>query len=417
MTMEYGLIGGRLGHSWSVPIHAALGLRDYVLRPLTAEEFPGFMEKADFCGINVTIPYKRAVMPYCAVLSEAAKRIGSVNTVVKRKDGSLYGDNTDYAGFLYMADSAGISFSGRQVLILGTGGTAVTARAAAEDRGAASVVNVSRSGPVDYANVRSLYPGTEIVINCTPVGMFPDCGAQPLTLSRFPALCGVIDVIYNPMRTMLLQEAESLGIPHIGGLSMLAEQARLAQARFFGADAVAADIAGVCRRMIREKSSLVLIGMPGGGKTTLGRLAASALNRPFIDTDAEIEREAGISVPEIFASRGEAAFRELETDVLRRVCASGAVVACGGGAVLREENRRLMRAGGCVCHVRRPLSLLAAEGRPLSSVPGALAEMERVRMPLYALTADTAADNNAALSDAVRAVLEGFDAYTRRQRP
>ena len=336
--MDYGLIGARLGHSHSPRIHAALAGYNYQLRELKEEELAGFLTERAFRGINVTIPYKKAVMPFCAELGEGARRIGCVNTIVKRSDGSLYGDNTDYYGFCQTARRAGVTFAGRHVLILGSGGTSLTAFQAAEDLGAASVERVSRSGELNYETVYQREE-TEIVVNTTPVGMFPKNGERAVDLSRFPRLQGVVDVVYNPLRTAFLLQAAALGVPAAGGLPMLVAQARRASELFTGERIPEERMEAVLREVAAEVTSVVLIGMPGSGKSTVGAALARRLERPFVDADEEIVRRAGRSIPEIFAEDGEERFRTLETEVLSDLGKrSGIVLATGGGAVLFERN-------------------------------------------------------------------------------
>ena len=406
--MEYGLIGAKLGHSHSPRIHGAFFDYNYILRELTAEELPGFLERRDFKGVNVTIPYKQAVIPFCSALGETARRIGSVNTLVVRPDGSLYGDNTDHYGMCYAIRRAGIDLAGQHVLVLGSGGTSLTARAAAADLGAARITVVSRRGPVDYTNVYDLQ-GAGAVINTTPLGMFPNNGTSPLDLSRFPRLTGVVDVVYNPLRTALLLQAEALGIPHTNGLDMLVAQAKLAGELFTGGTVSDGKLDAVCREMTAQVTNIILIGMPGSGKSTVGRAVAKALGRTFYDADAAIEERAGRSIPEIFAEEGEAAFRALEHQVLsdlgRR---NGVVIATGGGAVCFERNLPPLWENGRVYCLRRPVDTLPTAGRPLSTSRQRLVEMERERAPFYRRAAQVMVDNSGPLKRTVAAILEDF---------
>ena len=406
--MEYGLIGAKLGHSHSPRIHGAFFDYNYILRELTAEELPGFLERRDFKGVNVTIPYKQAVIPFCSALGETARRIGSVNTLVVRPDGSLYGDNTDHYGMCYAIRRAGIDLAGQHVLVLGSGGTSLTARAAAADLGAARITVVSRRGPVDYTNVYDLQDAGA-VINTTPLGMFPNNGTSPLDLSRFPRLTGVVDVVYNPLRTALLLQAEALGIPHTNGLDMLVAQAKLAGELFTGGTVSDGKLDAVCREMTAQVTNIILIGMPGSGKSTVGRAVAKALGRTFYDADAVIEERAGRSIPEIFAEEGEAAFRALEHQVLsdlgRR---NGVVIATGGGAVCFERNLPPLWENGRVYCLRRPVDTLPTAGRPLSTSRQRLVEMERERAPFYRRAAQVMVDNSGPLKRTVAAILEDF---------
>ena len=403
--MDYGLIGARLGHSHSPRIHAALAGYDYQLRELKEEELAGFLTERAFRGINVTIPYKKAVMPFCAELGEGARRIGCVNTIVKRSDGSLYGDNTDYYGFCQTARRAGVTFAGRHVLILGSGGTSLTAFQAAEDLGAASVERVSRSGELNYETVYRREE-TEIVVNTTPVGMFPKNGERAVDLSRFPKLQGVVDVVYNPLRTAFLLQAEALGVPAAGGLPMLVAQARRASELFTGERIPEERMEAVLREVAADVTNVVLIGMPGSGKSTVGAALARRLEWPFVDADEEIVRRAGRSISEIFAEDGEERFRALETEVLSDLGKrSGIVLATGGGAVLFERNLPLLRQNGRIYRITRDVSRLATCGRPLSSSPERLREMERERAPFYERAADVTVSNDGSTAETVAAIM------------
>lgn len=383
----YGLLGRRLGHSWSVPIHQALGCGGYRLFELEPEALGDFLRREDVGGLNVTIPYKRDVMKYCGALDPAAEAIGSVNTLVRR-EGKLWGYNTDIDGFLYMLRRAGISLKGKKVAVLGSGGASLTAQAAAGMEGAREVVVVSRSGPDNYETLPERHGDAEVLINTTPVGMWPHMDGTPLDLRRLPGLTDVADVIYNPGRTDLLLQAEALGLRHAGGLPMLVHQAKRAEELFFEKTIPDEETEAITARLWREMTNLVLVGMPGSGKTTVGKLLAERSGKSFVDLDEEIARRAGMSIPEMFASQGEGPFRQLEHEVLTEACAkSGQIIATGGGAVLREENRSAMRRTGRVYRLRRRLEDLPTEGRPLSQA-GRLEEMERLRDPLYAAAAD-----------------------------
>lgn len=384
---RYGLLGRRLGHSWSVPIHQALGCEGYRLFELEPEDLGDFLRREDTGGLNVTIPYKRDVMKFCDAIDPAAEAIGSVNTLVRR-EGKLAGYNTDIDGFLYMLRRAGISLKGKKTVILGGGGASLTARAAAGMEGARAIVVVSRSGPDNYETLPERHGDAEVLINTTPVGMWPHMDGAPVDLRRLPALTDVADVIYNPGRTDLLLQAEALGLRHAGGLPMLVHQAKRAEELFFDKPIPDEETEAITARLWREMTNLVLVGMPGSGKTTVGKLLAERSGKSLVDLDEEIARRAGRPIPEIFASQGEGPFRQLEHEVLTEACAkSGQIIATGGGAVLREENRAAMRRTGRVYRLRRRLEDLPTEGRPLSQA-GKLEEMERLRDPLYAAAAD-----------------------------
>lgn len=407
--MEYGLIGAKLGHSYSVPIHAQLGDYDYRLYERTEAEFIDLLRRRDFKGLNVTIPYKVLAYGRCEALSDAAREVGCVNTLVVRPDGSLYGHNTDIGGFIAMTGRAGVTITGKKAVILGSGGTSLTARAACRRLGAREIVTVSRKGPVDYDALYRDHADAQVLINTTPVGMYPNNGARPAEISRLPALEGVLDVIYNPNRTALVLDAEARGIPASGGLYMLVAQAREAAELFTGRRIPETETARIHGLLRREALNAVLIGMPGCGKSTVGRALAARMGRPFVDCDGEIERRAGKPIPEIFARDGEAAFRELEAAVIADVCREkGRVIATGGGAVLRGENVRAMRQNGVVLLLERDIASLSMDGRPLSRSLDALREMRQMRGPLYCAAADAAIDNNAAPEDAVARAEEAF---------
>ena len=419
----YGLLGRKLGHSWSVPIHQALGCEDYRLIELEPEELGDFLRREDIGGLNVTIPYKRDVMAFCDVIDEGAKAIGSVNTIVRR-EGKLYGYNTDIDGFLYMLRRARISLMGKKVVVLGSGGASLTAQAAAKREGAREVVVVSRAGPDNYENLPQRHGDAEALVNTTPVGMWPRLEEAPVDLRLLPAVTDVVDVIYNPGRTNLLLQAsgwnrnefyyDDLGLWDeryfrcAGGLSMLAAQAKRAEELFFDRTIPDGDTEKIVAWLWQDRTNIVLVGMPGCGKTTVGRELARLSGKPFVDLDEEIVRRAGKSIPDIFREEGEAAFRELEAQVLADVCArSGQVIATGGGAVLRAENRAAMRRAGRVYFLRRALEELPTDGRPLSQ-KGSLGEMYRVRKPLYSAAADTVIDNSVALEATAELIWRDF---------
>lgn len=404
---QYGLLGRKLGHSWSVPIHKALGCERYRLIELRPEELGPFLSRDDIGGLNVTIPYKRDVMSYCDVIDPAARDIGSVNTLVRREDGKLYGYNTDIHGFLYMARRAGIDFAGKKVMVLGSGGASLTVQAAARAAKAREVVVISRTGRENYGNLER-HDDAEILVNATPVGMWPEMNCQPVDLERLPCLGAVMDVIYNPTRTDLLLQAEKLGLRRAGGLSMLVDQAVAAEEYFFGRTIPDCETEKILAGLQRDQLNLVLVGMPGCGKTTIGMELARLSGRAFVDLDDEICRRAGMTIPEIFREEGQAYFRQLERKVLAETCArSGQIIATGGGAVLRKDNRAAMRRTGRVCFVRRELNQLAVIGRPLS-VKGTMKEMYQFRLPLYTAASDFAVDNGTTVEEAAKAIWTNF---------
>ena len=406
----YGLLGRKLGHSWSVPIHAALGCAGYRLYELEPEKLAAFLRRTDIGGLNVTIPYKRDVMPLCDEIDPAAADIGSVNTLVRGADGKLRGYNTDIDGFCYMARRAGIGFAGKKVVVLGSGGASLTAQAAARREGAQEITVISRSGPDNYDNL-SRHADAEIVVNTTPVGMYPGNGAAPVDLSAFPRCEGVLDVIYNPRRTALLLQAEALGIPCCDGLPMLVAQAKTAEERFFGKPISDEENERILSQLRREMGNIVLIGMPGSGKSSIGQLLADLTGREAVDIDQKIMDRAGCSIPEIFAQGGETAFRALEREETAKAGAlTGKILLTGGGVVKTPENYGALRQNGRVYHLLRDLNVLPTDGRPLSQ--GAdLAAMWRQREPLYRAFRDVSMDNNGPAAETAQAIWRDFCAH------
>ena len=415
--MEYGLIGSKLGHSYSKIIHEMLCGYRYDLCPLpTEEEARAFLTRRQFKAINVTIPYKRLVMEYCTYIDPRAKAIGAVNTVVN-KNGLLYGYNTDYPGFSYLCDAHGVEFKDRTVLILGTGGTHNTTWAVAHDRGAKQIYTVSRhpdpeKGELTYA--QALTTGAQIIINTTPVGMYPNVGVSALDITSMPGLEAVVDVVYNPNKTELILRAEEAGVPvAVGGLEMLVAQAVYAAEYFL--DCKFGDAPGEVRRITaalrRETLNIALVGMPSCGKSTLGRLLAKQLGRPLVDLDEEIVKADGRSIPDIFAAEGEEGFRAKEAAQIARFGKEkGLVLSCGGGAVKRAENVRALRQNGVVLFIDRPVEALAVGGnRPLSSSAEALRIMEAQRRPLYLAAADAVISNTGTLAQTLAAAQEALD--------
>ena len=403
--MEYGLIGAKLGHSYSVPIHAQLGDYDYRLYERTEAEFIDLLRRRDFKGLNVTIPYKVLAYGRCEALSDAAREIGSVNTLLRRSDGSLYGDNTDAYGFAYLLRESGIDPAGKKALVLGSGGAGVMACWVLRKALAREVVVISRGGEHNYENLER-HADAELIVNTTPVGMFPQNGEAPLDLRRFPRCAGVADVIYNPARTALLLQAEELGIPRAGGLGMLVAQAKRSAEIFLAHALPDGEIARITRQLARQMQNVILIGMPGSGKSTVGRLLAEKLGRPLLEADKELEKAAGMSIPVIFANEGEAGFRKRETRILSDLGKqSGTVISTGGGCVTREENYPLLHQNGVIVWIRRDLNCLAREGRPLS-LNADLSAMYAVRAPLYERFADFAVDNDGNAEDTVNLILE-----------
>jgi len=395
--MEYGLLGEKLGHSFSPQIHKALAGYDYQLYPTAPGDVETLFRQRTFKGLNVTIPYKQTVIPLCDEIDPTAAEIGAVNTVVNR-DGRLIGFNTDIDGLLYMARRAGVDMVDKKVLILGSGGTSRTARAAARAMGAAEIVVISRGGENNYDNL-SRHADAQVIINTTPVGMYPNCGKAAVSLDQFPQLTGVLDVVYNPLRTALLIEAEKRGIPCSCGLPMLVAQAKRACELFTNTVIPDSRNEEILAALTAQLQNVVLIGMPGCGKSTVGQALADRLGKPLVDLDAEIVKKAGKSIPDIFAEGGEEAFRAVESEIVRQFgMATGCVVSTGGGVVTREENYGPLHQNGIIVHLKRSLDLLPKDGRPLSQAT-ALEEMWQRRAPLYATFSDIVVDNNGTLEE------------------
>lgn len=403
--MIYGLLGKTLRHSYSKIIHERMADYTYDLYETPEEGLEALIRRPDMGGFNVTIPYKQTVIPFCDELTPAARAIGSVNTLYHDAAGRLIGDNTDYFGFSYMARRAGISFAGRKVVIFGSGGTSLTARRVAADEGAREVVIVSRSGENNYDNL-DRHADAEILINTTPVGMYPKNEGTLIDIALFPQCCGVLDVIYNPLKTNLILAAEDAGIPATGGLPMLVAQAAPAVERFSGRAIREAVIEKTLDTLTREVRNLVLVGMPGCGKSSIGRLAAERAGRAFYDTDDLVVEMAGCSIPEIFAAQGETAFRDLEAKAVAQAARErGGVIATGGGVLLREENRRALRQNSRIVYLDRALDALPTDGRPISQTRK-LEDIYRERLPLFTGVSDVTVVNDAAPEVVAARVLE-----------
>ena len=389
--MKCGLLGRKLGHSYSPQIHAQLADYSYGLFEKEPEELGDFLKYGDFTGLNVTVPYKKDVIPFLDELSPRAKRLGAVNTIVRR-DGKLIGHNTDFFGFETMVRSSGLEVSGRKALVLGSGGASNTAVAVLEEMGA-QVVVISRSGKNNYNNLY-LHADSALIVNTTPVGMYPNVGVSPIDLDLFPKLHGVLDVVYNPARTQILLDAEKRGLVAMNGLLMLVAQAKESAEWFAGKAISDAVIPGIHTSLRRQMENIVLIGMPGSGKSTVGTLLAEKLGKRFVDADAYLTEKAGRSIPEIFAADGEEGFRALETEVLAELGKqSGLILSTGGGCVTRDRNYPLLHQNGTIFCLNRDLEKLPTEGRPLSQSTK-LTEMYRIRKPLYEVFADFQIDNN-----------------------
>ena len=406
--MTCGLIGRRLGHSYSPQIHRALADYDYKLWELEPEELETFFRRQDFTGVNVTIPYKQAVIPLLDELSETARAIGAVNTVVRR-GGKLCGDNTDFAGMAALIHRIVLSLEGKKVLILGTGGTSKTAVAVARSLGAAEVYRLSRSGrdgALTYEDAARLHADADVLINTTPGGMYPAVEGCPVALDAFPNLSGVVDAVYNPLRTNLVLQARSRGIPAEGGLYMLAAQAAYASALFRGCETAQRDIDLAYQSVRREMENIVLIGMPSSGKSTVGRALAERLGKRFADSDALVTERIGMPIADYFAQRGEAAFREREQEAVADLAATGGqVIATGGGAILRPENvTALRRSGRLVFLDRSPEKLIATADRPLASDREALRRRYEERYDRYCAAADLHIDGDGTVEETAQRI-------------
>lgn len=389
--MICGLLGEKLGHSYSPQIHKCLGDYSYSLYEKAPEELEAFLTGGDFHGLNVTIPYKKAVLPYCSELSPQAKMLGAVNTIVRRDDGTLIGHNTDYFGFRSMATNAGISYAGKKVLILGSGGASNTVCSVMRELGA-QVIVISRNGENNYTNLH-MHSDCAVIVNATPVGMYPHTGISPVDLALFPKLEYVMDLIYNPGKTKLLLDAEARGIPTQNGLWMLVAQAAESSQWFTNQPMNPDKISQIYRELKSQMLNIVLIGMPGCGKSTIGKLLAQRLGKAFADSDAEIEATACCTIPEIFQAKGEEEFRRLETAALTKLAKQSAcVIATGGGCVTRSENLPILRQNAVIVWVKRDISSLPSDGRPLSQA-GSLEQMYQIRKPLYKCFSDITVEN------------------------
>lgn len=403
--LKCGLLGEKLGHSYSPQIHSMLADYEYKLFEKSPEELEDFLKSGEFDGLNVTIPYKKSVMPYCAELSPTAAQIGSVNTIVRRSDGSLYGDNTDAFGFENLIVHNGIEVKGKKALVLGTGGASVTAQAVLKNLGASEVVVISRKGEDNYENIAK-HADAEIIANTTPVGMYPNNGKAAVDLTQFPKLSGVLDVVYNPARTALLLQAEKLCIPCAGGLYMLVSQAKRSCELFTGKSIPDSEIDRIERVLSHHMQNIVIIGMPGSGKTAVSTMLAERLGRKIFDTDTIVSEKAGMTIPEIFAAQGEAGFRKLETEATAEVGKlSGNIISTGGGVVTVADNYELLHQNGVIVWIERDTNKLARDGRPIS-LSSDLNELYAARLPLYERFADIKADNNGDINDTVNAIME-----------
>lgn len=410
--MEYGLIGEKLGHSFSKEIHSKIGDYSYELREIARDDVDAFMRAKDFKAINVTIPYKQIVIPYLDEISDGARKIGAVNCIVN-KEGKLYGHNTDFDGMRALIIKNKIDLTGRKVLILGTGGTSKTATAVAESLGALEILIVSRTkaeGIITYDEMYEKHLDADVIINTTPVGMYPNVDGTPVDVSKFTKLSGVIDAIYNPIRTDLVMDAKRLNIPSEGGLYMLVMQAIVASEYFFDTKYDQSLCDRIFSEIMMAKENVVLIGMPASGKSTVGYKLSKKLGVSFVDSDSEIVKAAGKPIPDIFGEDGEAHFRALETETLKVLSESGGkVIATGGGAVLNPLNVKNLKKNGRIVFIDRPLSaLIPTEDRPLANSKEKIEALYKARYDIYKNAADITINAVGNVDWVVREIIKGL---------
>lgn len=405
--MRCGLLGRKLGHSYSPQIHRQLGNYAYTLFEKEPQELEEFLKSGDFTGLNVTIPYKKDVIPFLDELSPVAKRLGAVNTIVRREDGSLIGHNTDYFGFRYLVNRSGLDVGGKKVLVLGSGGASNTAVAVLQELGA-NVVIISRSGENHYGNL-TLHSDAAVIVNTTPVGMYPNTGVSPLDLGVFPRLEGVLDVVYNPAKPKILLDAEARGLVAMNGLGMLVAQAKQSAEWFTGCPIDDSKITEIHDSLRRQMENLILIGMPGCGKTTIGMLLAQRTGKKFVDADEALEQRVGRPITEIIPMEGESAFRQMETDTLAQLGKqSGLVIATGGGCVTQERNHPLLHQNGTILWLTRSIDKLPTNGRPLSQA-GKLSEMFEKRRALYERFADISVSNDGPVEETLAQIMAALE--------
>lgn len=408
--MKCGLLGRTLGYSYSPKIHGYLGNYSYELFEKEPEELESFLKNGDFNGINVTIPYKKDVIPYLDELSPTARKMGAVNTIVRRSDGTLLGHNTDYFGFQSMIIHAGIPVEGKKALVLGSGGASNTVRNVLLEMGA-NVIVISRSGENNYNNLH-LHKDAALIVNTTPVGVYPKTGISPVDLKQFPSLQGVLDVVYNPAKTQLLLDADAMGLPHENGLWMLVAQAKESSEWFTGNAIDDSVIAKIHQKLSSQMKNIILIGMPGCGKSTIGAMLAKVTGRLFMDADETIVSMAKKSIPDIFSQDGEDVFRQWETTTLAELGKqSGRIIATGGGCVTKERNYNLLHQNGNIFWLQRDIEKLPTNGRPLSQ-QNSLASMYQTREPMYRQFSDYTVDNNGGVELTVQQILSYLEGKT-----
>ncbi len=414
--MEYGCIGEHLGHSFSKEIHNALADYDYILKELSKEELPAFMKEKNFKAINVTIPYKQDVIPFLDYISEEAKAINAVNTIVNN-DGKLYGYNTDFSGLRSLIERQGVSLENKKVAILGSGGTSNTAFAVANSLGASSVLKVSRTakeGYITYDELYENYSDVQVVINTTPCGMFPKIGVSAVDLDALPMVEAVFDAVYNPLLSKLILDAKNKEITCSGGLYMLASQAAYAVEKFIGAPVDTDAVEKIFTDLYKTKMNIVLIGMPSSGKTTVGKYLSEKLSKSFVDTDDLIVETENKSIPDIFKEQGEAEFRNIEKKVIYDISKENAkVIATGGGAILFKENIQNLKGNGRVYFINRPLEqLITTKDRPLSNSSEALEQRYKERYSIYIDSADVVIDGSGTVDEVAKRIEADFYEYS-----
>ncbi len=410
--MKYGVIGEHLKHSFSPEIHAQIGDYQYEIKEIEPQKLEEFIKSKNFLGINVTIPYKEKVIPMLDYVDPSALKIGAVNTVVNR-DGKLYGYNTDYSGLMALINRIGLEIKGKKVLVVGTGGTSKTATCVLNDMGARKIIYVShkpKAGAFTYEEVYAYHTDCEIIFNTSPVGMYPQNDGIPLKLEKFDMLEGVLDVVYNPIRTNLVQRAHALGKKAEGGLYMLGAQAVYASEHFLLGSVDNSLFDKVYKAVLNGKNNITLIGMPSCGKTTVGKLLAEKTGKTFVDTDEEIVKVIGMSIPEYFERYGEASFRQIESSVIKEISAkNNQVIATGGGAVLNPDNVRRLKQNGLAYFIDRDIELLCSTSdRPLSSNREALEKRYQERYPIYCSSCDVRVDGNGQADAVAKLIYEDY---------
>ncbi len=411
--MKYGCIGEHLRHSFSKEIHNNLSDYEYELKEISKDKLDEFMIKHDFKAINVTIPYKEAVIPYLHYIDNSAKEIGAVNTIVN-KDGILYGYNTDFYGMSMLIAHAGVDSKNKKVAILGTGGTSKTAKAVSKSLLAKEIITVSRDekeGTITYDELYEKHKDLDVIIDTTPLGMFPNNFTKAVDITKFTNLSGVIDAVYNPLRTQLIYEAKKRGIKGEGGLYMLVAQAVLASEIFLGKKYEEGTIDKVFEKLIKQKGNIVLVGMPSSGKSTVGKEIAKRLGRRFYDSDEFIEQKANKKIFEIITEMGEEHFRNLESDSIKELSKeTGVVIATGGGAVLREENVAALAQNGRIYFLDRPIDLLfATKDRPITNTKEKLSKIYNERYSIYESSADVKIEASGDVEEVLNAVIGDFE--------